>query len=235
MKWSFFCFFPMPLILFAKGLLVGFAASAPMGPMGVLCVERTISRGHASGFASGYGVAFADTLFAALAVYSLSWIMNFISLHSLLMKLLGGVAVAILGFSIAKRGVCRPFSPKGDGPCDGSRMEGTPWWWGGEMLRTLVLTLTNPFCIFIFLALFAFFQVEVDSSMPLHALLLLLGVHLGALLWWGGLSWLVSRFRGVLSVRHVVTFSRWSGYLIGALGAVTVLWTLWGWLVLRLI
>ncbi len=221
----------MPVMLFVKGMLVGLAASAPMGPMGVLCVERTLSGGKAHGLASGYGVAFADTLFAALAVFALSRIMDFIELHSTLVRLLGGFVVALLGLRIALHRAKCPRLEAGTAATEvGSLGGGGLLQWGKEMLRALLFTLTNPFCIFIFLALFAFFQVEVDGSVRSQALLLLLGVHIGALLWWGSLACLVGRLRGVLSPRHLRLFRSLSGYLIGVLGVATMVWALWGWL-----
>lgn len=206
----------VPLLLFGKGLAVGVSASAPMGPMGVLCVERTLRGGKHLGLASGFGIALADTLFAIIALVAFTRIADFIETYSFWVRLFGGLIILALGLQMARP---KPVSLRtyrmSETPTHGPRAV------AAHILHSLLLTLTNPFCILIFLALYAFFRIEVDPNLPVQALLALLGVHLGAMLWWFLLTRCIDRLRRALRLKHIIRFSRISGLVIALLGLAT--------------
>jgi threonine/homoserine/homoserine lactone efflux protein len=87
----------MGLSLLLKGIMIGLLASIPLGPIGVICIQRTINKGKTSGFISGLGAAVADTIFAAIAGFSLTYIITFIQEQRLIIEVVGGVIVILLG------------------------------------------------------------------------------------------------------------------------------------------
>ena len=86
--------------LFLRGFIIGLLASIPLGPIGVLCIQRTLSKSQKSGFVSGVGAATADTIFATVAFFSLAVVMGFIQNHIMLVKVIGGMCVMIVGVKI---------------------------------------------------------------------------------------------------------------------------------------
>ena len=197
----------------AKGLLVGLCASIPLGPIGVICVQRTINRGRRSGLASGYGAAIADTLFATIAIFGLSIVIDFIETHRLLLQLLGGAIIVLLGILTLLRNPLRELRR-------GPRIRAS---YGQDILYVMLLTLTNPLAVFLFLALFAAFSVTIPPGSLWPILLVIACVHAGAFAWWFLLTSLVNRFRNRFRLRHIWWFNRIAGVTITALGAITIL------------
>ena len=98
----------MEFIALLKGIVIGLVASIPLGPIGVMCIQRTLSKSHRSGFISGLGAATADSLFATVALFSLTVVMSFIENYIAIIKALGGISVIIVGMAIfLKNPLCR--------------------------------------------------------------------------------------------------------------------------------
>ena len=196
-------------LLFFKSLLVGLLASIPLGPIGLICVQRTVARGHWDGFASGWGAALADTIFAAIALLGLSYIIDFIDRNSALLQVIGGLVIAVLGYVIYRRNPIRHLRHPKQGQ---SFLQ--------DALYVMLLTLTNPLAIFLFLALFAAFDVVADPELPWQYVVAIVGVHLGACSWWYSLTYGVGRMRCHLRARQLFWFSKISGLVILVLGLV---------------
>lgn len=90
----------MDFAVFLKGIVIGLLASIPLGPIGVLCIQRTLCKSHKAGFVSGLGAASADTLFATIALFSLTFVLSFIESYMAVIKVLGGILVIIVGMTI---------------------------------------------------------------------------------------------------------------------------------------
>jgi len=207
----------MWLELLLKGCVVGLCASAPLGPIGVICVQRTINKGHRSGLASGYGAAIADTLFATVAVLGLSYIIDFIRAHETPIKIIGGVIIAVLGLTILLRNPLRELRR--------ARREKSSL--VQDMLWVLLLTLTNPLAILLFLALFAALHVVVPSGHHILFLPPLAGVHLGACAWWLLLTFMVAHFKSRFRLKQIWWFNKIAGATILVLGLVAASSALW--------
>jgi threonine/homoserine/homoserine lactone efflux protein len=166
----------MDYALFARGVLIGLAIAAPVGPIGVLCIRRTLADGQLAGFVSGLGAATADLLYGTVAVLGLTALADLLVGVSFWTRLLGGVFLCYLGLrTLRERPAERPAAVDGRGLA-------------GAYLSTLFLTLTNPATIIAFTAIFAGLGAGSLYRGYGEGLLLAGGVAAGSTLWWLMLS-----------------------------------------------
>jgi threonine/homoserine/homoserine lactone efflux protein len=157
------------LVTFLKGLAIGFAMAVPVGPVGLLCIRRTLNYGLATGLLSGLGAALADVLFAAVAAAGLASITEFLLGIERQLQLAGGAFLVLLGvWTFFKRQ--RP---------PGSTRAGH-----GAVATAFLLTLTNPMTLLAFLGFFVAFGVTVGGGLLFGVVTLVAGVFLGSALWW---------------------------------------------------
>jgi threonine/homoserine/homoserine lactone efflux protein len=201
----------MSVGLFLEGIVIGFAIAAPVGPIGVLCIRRTLAEGRVSGLVSGLGAATADALYGAVAALGLTFVAEFLIGGESWLRLVGGAFLVVLGVStfLAR--------PAGRAAPDAKR-RGLP----GAYASTFFLTLTNPTTILSFAAIFAGLGAGETNGDVLSAMLLVLGVFLGSAAWWFVLSGATSLFRTRLSVRGLRWVNRISGTVIAAFGVLAV-------------
>jgi threonine/homoserine/homoserine lactone efflux protein len=201
---------PMDGSFILKGLLLGFSIAAPVGPIGVLCIRRTVAEGRASGLVSGLGAATADAVYGCVAAFGLTFISNLIlGLHTWL-NLLGGLFLCYLGVRTFLSVPAEEAAPAG----------GTGLW--RSYLTTFGLTLTNPMTILSFAATFAGTGLaEVSSAADGYrgSATLVLGVFAGSALWWLLLSGLVGLLRERLDARALRWLNRVSGLVLFGFGA----------------
>ena len=195
--------------MFLKGLIIGFAIAAPVGPIGVLCIRRTLAEGRTTGFVSGLGAATADAMYGATAAFGLTLITDFLLGGASWLRLVGGVFLLYLGI---KTFLARPAEKAAETP-------------GGGLLRayssTLFLTLTNPTTILSFVAVFAGLGLG-EGAGGFTAAVLVLGVFLGSAAWWLLLSGTVGLFRRKLSIGGLRWVNRVSGVVITAFGVLAI-------------
>ena len=203
----------MGAALLFKGILVGLLASIPLGPIGVMCIQRTLSRNHRSGFVSGLGAACADTIFATLALFSITLVLTFIENNIMLIKALGGICVIIVGVKI--------FLSNPVVQIRKNRAGKTNLW--QDFISMFLITLTNPAFILIFVALFAAFGISREGLGNEGGALMIAGVLSGASLWWFSLTFVVSLLRRRFRPRHLLWINRISGAVIVLLGAAAIL------------
>ncbi|MEW6304506.1 MAG: LysE family transporter [Verrucomicrobiota bacterium] len=192
--------------VFAKGLLVGFSIAAPVGPIGVLCIRRTLAEGRVSGFVTGLGAATADALYGAVAGFGLTVISSFLLGQEQWLRLAGGVFLVWLG---AKTFLAVPAA-------EAAQIKGATL--AGAYASTVFLTLTNPTTILSFVAVFAGFGLSETATNYATAAVFVLGVFLGSALWWLILSGIVGAFRERFGPRQMRWVNRISGAIIMAFG-----------------
>lgn len=202
----------MALELLLKGILVGLLASIPLGPIGVICIQRTINKGRLSGFLSGVGAATADTIFATIAGFSLTFIINFIEEKQRIIEIIGGIVIIILGF---KTFYTNPASQLRRHKKKQNKLI-------EDFISVLLLTITNPFAIFLFVGMFAALGIAYNGENMLLSLVTLAGVFLGATSWWFTLSSLVNLFRKRFRLKQLWWINKIAGAVIFTLGVLAI-------------
>jgi len=190
---------------FFKGMVVGFSIAAPVGPIGVLCIRRSLADGRLIGFATGLGAATADAAYGCVAGFGLTAISNFLVGQRIWLALLGGAFLCYLGV--------RTFVSKPPEQAEKGRGVGLL----SAYFSTLLLTLTNPATIFSFVAVFAGFGLAASPNY-FAASALVTGVFLGSALWWLILSNGVGLLRSRMDETWMQAVNRISGVIIFAFG-----------------
>ena len=199
----------MEFIALLKGFVIGLIASIPLGPIGVMCIQRTLSKNHRSGFVSGLGAATADSIFATIALFSLTVVMSFIENYIAILKALGGISVIIVGMTIFLKNPAVQIRRNRAG-------KGSLW---SDYLSVFFITLTNPAFILIFVA----WGISYDGIGFFDGMVMILGVLSGASLWWFTLTFCVNLLRKRFRPRHLLWINRLTGAVIVVLGAVAIL------------
>jgi len=203
----------MGLALFWKGIIIGLMVSIPLGPIGVLCVQRTLNKGRKSGFVSGLGAAAADTFFSLVAGLGISMIITFIKAQHLYFQVIGGIIVMYLGIHIF-------FT----NPVKQLRLQRTSQnKLSQDFLSVFFLTVSNPMAIFFFLAMFAGVNLTGDEIKLFHVGLIVAGVFLGSASWWFLLTTLVNIFRNRFRLKSIWWMNKVAGVIIFFLGVAAIL------------
>ncbi len=195
-----------------KGLILGFSIAAPVGPIGILCIRRTLADGRLHGFVSGLGAATADAIYGAIAAFGLTIISGFLLTVGLPIRVTGTLFIVYLAFRIF-------FSNPRE---DRSRnTDNTSFLLSYS--STVLLTLTNPSTIISFLAVFAGFGLGLSGTSYFDATTIVFGVFLGSALWWLILSYSVGAVRHMFSDAVMTWVNRASGLLMGCLAVYSFL------------
>ena len=202
----------MSIELFIKGLIVGLAIAAPVGPIGLLCIQRALAGGWISGLASGLGAALADTVYGAVAAFGLTLVQEVLLGHRAVIATIGGICLCLLGLRII---LAKPSRRP-------ARLQRTAAGLAGDLVGTFMLTLANPLTILSFIAIFAGLGLASAGGDALSAGLTVLGVFLGSALWWFILSGGVSLFRTSLKTGALVWVNRLSGVLLAGFGVLAL-------------
>ena len=203
----------MNIDLLLRGVMVGLLASITLGPVGVMCVQRTLSKSRASGFASGLGAATADTISAMLAYFFIAVIASVIESNMPVLKFVGGVFVTAVGVHYFLKNPVVQIRRNRAGRTDLVQ----------DFVSTFALTLTNPAFILWLLVIFSAMGVnsggdEITVSKVGMGAQVILGFFAGAVAWWFALTMIVSLFRRRFRPRHLLWINRIAGVLITALG-----------------
>ena len=204
------------LIYLFKGILVGLMVSIPLGPMGVLIIQKTLHKGALAGFISGMGAASADFFYASLAAFGLGFVISVIQAHELLLQVLGGIFLIVIGLKIYFDNPIRQIRQKRSGQVSKKGLL-------GDYVSLFFLTVSNPITIVVFMAVFAGMAVFDEEAAWWCEALVVFGVLLGGGIWWYTLSALVNIFRKKFRLRVLVTINRVSGLIIAVLGALVIL------------
>ncbi len=201
------------LEFFIKGIVIGLAIAAPVGPIGILCIRRTLAYGRASGFVSGLGAATADFLYGSIAAFGLTFISDFLFRESFWLRLIGGIFLLYLGIKTFK---AKPDNGEGSQPAEIKTNL------LADYSSTFALTLTNPTTVFSFLAVFAAFGVASAKTSYTLAAFLAAGVLLGSAMWWLILSGITSLFKQRLASGGLNMINKISGAVIAAFGLIAL-------------
>jgi threonine/homoserine/homoserine lactone efflux protein len=194
--------------LIIKGVVLGYVASIPLGPIGVICIQRTLSKGKLSGFISGLGAATADTFLAIIAGLGLSFIIDFITEFNIIFKLIGGLVVIYIGVRIFFKSPIRQFRER---KLRKSSLH-------TDYLSVLGLTLSNPLVVFLFIAIFTSLNFIRELSGFLSIVGAFGGVFVGASLWWLTLTSFVNIYRDKIRLKNLWWLNKITGVAIALFG-----------------
>jgi threonine/homoserine/homoserine lactone efflux protein len=211
------------LSTFSTGLLLGLSIAAPVGPIGILCIRRTLVMGQWVGLVSGLGAATADGLYGCIAGFGLTAIADFLTHQSMWLRIVGGLFLCYLGITtfLSKPPTEPATVSAGDLPSETASM---PRSLVSAYGSTLALTLTNPATIFSFAAIFAGLGIVDSAQSFADSGILVLGVFIGSALWWFFLSGMVSLFRARFTPTGLRWLNRLSGSMLLAFGVVALTW-----------
>lgn len=191
-----------------KGLLVGIVIALPVGPVGVLCIRRTILQGRLAGFISGLGAASADAVFGIVAAFGLTVVSDALLDYQDWLRFGGALFLLYVGASALNAD-----------PAAKRRAQRDPESLLADYASAFVLTITNPITILVFLAIFAAIGFSGPEATLGRAAILVLGVWLGSLSWWVGLAFGAGMVRLSFSRQHLVWINRGSGGILVCCGA----------------
>lgn len=198
-------------IFFLKGILVGFVIAAPVGPVGIMCIHRTIAQGKIAGYVSGLGAALADTFFGGIAAFGFGFIAGPLLDHNNWLRFVGGTVLCLIGLrSLLTRKLPPPATRDRKGLI-------------GDFISAFLVTLTNPITVISFAAIYAAMNIPHLADEIRWGLALTLGVFVGAATWWLLLTIVAGAFHGRVAERGVVWINRVSGGIILAFGALLLI------------
>lgn len=191
--------------LVLKGLIIGIVVSAPMGPTGILCIQRTINKGRDYGLATGAGAATSDLFYAIITGLGMSFVMDFINREENIfwLKVAGSILLLIFGIITYRSNPTKKIhQPSGQ--------QGTLL---SNYVSAFLVTVANPLIIFLFIALFAQFTFVVPTNL-IGVLFGYLSIIGGAMLWWSGLTYLLTRMKHSIGDRGLIMMNRIIGGIV---------------------
>lgn len=197
----------MDATVFLKGLVIGFALAVPIGPLGALCIRKTLADGPARGMVIGLGAATADATYSGIAAFGLTFVQAVIDSHAFWVRLIGGLLLLLLGLRTIRARRADPLK----------LFDSSGVW--GVYVSSFLIALTNPLSIFAFIAVFATFGLPHERG-GVESSLLVLGVFTGSALWFVTLGSVATMFHGKISAGGLRWVNRVAGGLIIVSGIV---------------
>jgi threonine/homoserine/homoserine lactone efflux protein len=211
----------MNMDILLRGYLVGLLASITLGPVGIMCIQRTLSKSRASGFVSGVGAATADMISAAVAYFFIAVVSSIIESYMQELKIVGGILVAAVGVHFFLKNPVVQIRRNRAGKSN----------LGQDFASTFAITLTNPAYVLWLLVMFSALGInpgdmgvgEITSSDVETGAQVILGFFAGAVSWWFVLTFVVALFRRRFRPRHLLWINRIAGATIVTLGAAAII------------
>ncbi|MDR0733842.1 MAG: LysE family translocator [Dysgonamonadaceae bacterium] len=187
-----------------KGIIIGILVSAPMGPIGLLCVQRTLNKGPWHGFFSGVGAAFSDLFYAVFVCLGMGFVIDFIEGHQTILQIFGSVSLLFFGvYTFRSNPFKRVHMPKENINS-----------FSQDFITAFFLTLSNPFILLVYIVLFSRFNFILPEEKTVSMLLGLLCILTGALLWWFLITFLVGKLRKIMNLRGLWLVNKTVGAVI---------------------
>lgn len=195
------------LYILPRGLAIGLLISAPMGPIGMLVIQRTLGKGRWPGFFTGVGAAISDLFYCLLTGFCLSFITDFLDAHQLIIQLLGSVVIAGFAVYLLRKNPTRSLKA--------ADVKASNFW--SDFVTGFFLTVSNPLILFFIVGLFARFNFIQPEYTFCHHIVAYLCIFLGALIWWWCITSLVNRLGKRINVRSLKLINRIIGLLLMAM------------------
>ncbi len=186
------------LYILPRGLAIGILISAPMGPIGMLIIQRTLSKGRWPAFFTGIGAALSDLIYCLLTGFCLSFVTGFIDSHQLLIQIIGSIVLIAFGYYLFQNNPTRALKA--------ADTQATNYW--GDFGSGFLLTFANPLILFFIIGLFARFNFILPEFQLPHHITAYATIFSGALLWWYATTFFVSRLGRRINVRSLKIINR---------------------------
>ncbi len=193
----------MHLLIILKGIFIGICSSAPLGPIAIFVMQNTLGKGQKAGMSAAMGSTVVDTLFAAIAVFSLSLVQGVIDQHYQTIKIIGGIIVVVLGVGMAF------YKHR---PERANKVSAT------DFAKSLAMGLSNPGAFAVMLALFAVFGFGSEGVTLFEKILSVVSVCLGTLIYWNTFTWLLAKAKGKINVDKIIMINRIAGVAVALFG-----------------
>ena len=187
-----------------SGFIIGMCVSMPVGPIAILCIQKTLNKGRRHGFVTGAGASFSDFIYAILATFSMSFLLNFLEMHYFWFQLLGSFVLFLVGFFVYRSNPVKKLSPT-------QEVEQSYW---QDFVTSFFLTISNPVIILLLIGLFAHFRFITDKTSLAQSIAGLFALLFGALFWWSLLVSLVNLFRSRFNLRGLWLVNKITGVII---------------------
>lgn len=201
-----------------KGIIIGIVVSAPLGPVGVLCIQRTLNKGRWYGFVTGIGATLSDLCYALLTGYGMSFIADFLSKHILYLQIFGSILLMIFGIYTFRSNPVKSIRPA-------SPTKGT---YTHNLFTAFMLTLSNPLIIFLFIGLYARFGFLSSEINIFEHMTGYVSIAIGALLWWFTITYAVNKIRKHFDVRGIWIINRVIGSIVVIISIIALILTFIG-------
>lgn len=199
-----------------RGLAIGIIISAPMGPVGILCVQRTLDKGRRTGLYTGVGAAISDLLYCLLTGFGLSFIEEFLERNSNIIQLIGSLVLIGFGVYLFKSNPSRKLKKPSEQKIPAGR----------NILNGFLFTVSNPLIIFLIIGLFARFNFLMPEIRFYHYIIGFVFIFLGALLWWYVVTFFVDKVRAHFNLRSMWLVNKIIGgviFLFAIVGIITAI------------
>jgi threonine/homoserine/homoserine lactone efflux protein len=197
-----------------KGILIGILVSAPMGPIGLLCIQRTLNKGQWHGFFSGVGAALSDLFYAGMVCLGMGFVVDFIEGNQSILQIIGSIFLMAFGIYIFRSNPSKQLhKPK-------ENVNSFPQ----DVISAFFLTLSNPLIIFVYIVLFSRFNFISPEEKIYSMLLGLLCIIIGALSWWFLITFLVGKLRKIINLRGLWLINKIVGTVIIILSIVGIIY-----------
>lgn len=186
------------IYIIIRGLAIGILVSAPMGPIGVLCIQRTLNKGRRSGLATGLGASLSDLCYAILTGLGLSIVVDFIEAHQAPLQIVGSLVLTGFGLYLFRQNPARNIRKKLNQKSSFTQ----------DFASSFLLTLSNPLILLLLIGLFArlnFFLPEMKAG---HYILGYVSIILGAFIWWFTITYIINKVRSHFNLRSLWLINR---------------------------
>ena len=190
--------------LISKGIVIGVLVSAPMGPIGMLCIQRTLNKGRWHGFVTGLGAALSDVIYAALTCLGMGVVVNFVEANQAPLQLIGSIVLGIFGYYIFQSNPVRNLRKQRE-----KKLSFTQ-----HFITAFLLTFSNVLIVLLYIGLFARFSFVMPGSPLGFQLVGYLAIIIGALTWWFGITYFVNKVRTRFNVRGIWILNRIIGVVV---------------------
>lgn len=201
------------------GIIIGLFISVPVGPIGILCIQRTLNRGRSHGIVTGLGATFSDLIYSVLVGFSMGFILDFIEQHQTVIQIIGSLIILGFGLHVFRSNPVKQLRTVKN-PSKGS--------YASDFFSAFGLCFSNPLVIFLLIGLFARFHFFSAAKSSFEHIIGLISILVGAFAWWLLLTLIVGRLRNKFNVRGLWILNKITGGILMLLSLAGILMTFFG-------